>query len=74
MVFAPLHALADVLPFLGRVSRGLIGCVTFPVALLLSAFTTIISLVLHSWIAVALLSIAVVAGIGFWLSRKSASA
>ncbi len=74
MVFAPLHAVMDILPFMGRVSRGLVGCVTFPIAFILSVITTLIAVILHSWIALLLLAVGTIVGFAVIAKKKKASA
>ncbi len=74
MVFTPLHALLDVIPFMGSVSRNLLGCVLFPVALVLSAIAILISMLFHSIIAMVIL-FALLGGGGFmyWKKQKAAA-
>jgi len=74
MVFTPLHALLDVIPFMGSVSRNLLGCVLFPVALVLSTIAILISMLFHSIIAMVIL-FALLGGGGFmyWKKKKAAA-
>lgn len=69
MVFAPLHGIMDIIPFMGSVSRGLVGCVTFPVALILSAITILISMLLHSIVAMVVITL-LLGGLGFFAWKK----
>lgn len=50
-VLGPIATLLDVLPFLGSTTRFMVGVVTFPVALMLTIVTVIVSMVLHSLVA-----------------------
>lgn len=50
-VLGPISTLLDILPFLGSTSRFLVSVVTFPIALVLTVVTVLISMVLHSLIA-----------------------
>ena len=69
MVFAPLHGIMDILPFMGRVSRGLVGCITFPVALVLSTIAILISMLLHSIVAMIVVTL-ILGGLGFFAWKK----
>ena len=51
MVFAPISVLLDILPIFGTISRGLIGAITFAVALILSIITMMIGMIFHNIIA-----------------------
>jgi len=51
MFLAPISTVLDVLPFLGNIGRGLIGVVTFIIALVLSIVTIIVAMILHNVIA-----------------------
>ncbi len=69
MVFTPLHALLDVIPFLGSISRNLLGCALFPVALVLSAISILISMLLHSIVAMLVITL-LLGGLGFYAWKK----
>ncbi len=74
MVLGPLEAFANILPFAGRVTGAAIGCLTFPLALGLTAATIIVSMVLHSLVATVVVGV-VIFGIIialFKLKRSSA--
>lgn len=73
-VFAPLHVLLDVLPFLGQVSRGAMSVVTFVVAFVLSVLTIIISMILHNIWIILFLAIAGIAAAFFWMKKKGQKA
>ncbi len=51
MVLGPIHAVANVLPIAGRATGFAIGCITFPIAAVLSGLTIVVSMILHSLIA-----------------------
>lgn len=71
MVFAPLHAVAGILPFLKKGTKFLVGLITFPIALVLTTVTVIISMVLHSWVAMLVVTL-MFGGLVFFLwSRRS---
>ncbi|MFW5719961.1 MAG: TMEM43 family protein [Candidatus Dojkabacteria bacterium] len=46
-----LTVLADVIPFIGRLTKTILGFITFLIALILTTLTVIISIILHSTIA-----------------------
>ena len=69
MVFTPLHALLDVIPFLGSISRNLLGCALFPIALVLSAISILISMLLHSIVAMVVITL-LLGGLGFYAWKK----
>jgi hypothetical protein len=59
MVLGPLEAVANILPFAGRVTHAAIGCLTFPLALGLTAATIVVSMVLHSLVATVVVGLVV---------------
>ncbi len=63
LALAPLHAMFDVFPPLGRASRSLVAMVTLPIAAALSATIVALSIVAHNvWLlAVVLLALVVLA-------------
>ena len=61
LVLGPISTLLDVLPFLGSVSRFVIGIVTFIVASVLSIVTILISMIFHSLVAVIVAAVIVIA-------------
>ncbi len=63
MFFSPLSTLLDVLPFLGGLSRGLVGLITFLVALVLSVVTIIVSMITHSVVAIIVVAVVILAGV-----------
>jgi hypothetical protein len=66
LFFGPLNAILRVLPFLGTAGRWLSGAITFPVALLLSTVTILISIVAHNiWLLLATLML--IGGGAYWL-------
>lgn len=66
MLFGPISAFLDVLPFLGNLGRGMIGFVTFAVAFVLSAITILISVILHNILAMIVVLLLLVGGIYAW--------
>jgi hypothetical protein len=68
LCFAPVTAVLNVLPALGRLSGGLIGAVTFGVALLLTIVTVVIAMIAHSLIAL-IVTLALIAGAVFAWGR-----
>jgi hypothetical protein len=52
MVFAPLHAIAGILPFLKKGTTFLVNLITFPIALVLTTITVVVSMILNSLIAI----------------------
>ncbi|MBP9828223.1 TMEM43 family protein [Patescibacteria group bacterium] len=63
MVFGPISALLDILPIFGRLSRTLIGGVTFLIAGLLSIVTILVSMILHSLVALIIAVLLIIGGI-----------
>jgi hypothetical protein len=70
MIVAPISVLADVLPFLGSISRGLVGIVAFIVALVLSVTTILISMLFHNIIALAIAAILIIGGAVLFIRNK----
>lgn len=69
-VLAVVSVLLDVLPFLGSISRAALGLVTFVIAFALSIVTILVSMLIHSPIALAIAAAAVLGGAWWWLKRK----
>ena len=59
-LLGPISTVLDFLPFLGKASRSIIGVITFIIALGLSALTIIISMIVHSLVAMIIIAIAVI--------------
>lgn len=74
LIFGPISAILDVLPFLGSVGRGLIGVITFIIALVLSIITILISMVFHNTIALIVLVIIAIVVIYLLVGRKKKTA
>jgi hypothetical protein len=66
MLFGPITAVLDVLPFLGNIAEGMIGAVTFVVAFILSAITILISIILHNILVMIIVLALLVGGIYAW--------
>lgn len=74
-VFGPIATLLDILPVFGSTTRFLVGVGTFPVALILSAVTILVSMLLHSLIAVIIAALVVIGVvIVFFKKKRSAMA
>lgn len=70
LFFGPINALLDIVPFLGSAGRFLIGIAMFPVALVLSTVTIILSIIAHSPILLALFIVALVSGAYLLYQKK----
>ncbi len=68
-IFGPLSTLLDVLPFLGGASRFVVSLVTLPVAFALSLVTILVSMVLHSLVAVVIAILVLIAG-GILIAKR----
>lgn len=69
-VIGPIATFLDVLPFLGKTTRFLASVVTFPIALVLSVITILISMVLHSLVAVVIVGVLLLAGLLIFLKMR----
>ena len=69
LLFGFIGAILDLVPIFGSISRGLIGIITFVIALVLSLVTIIISMLFHNIIILILVLLAVIV-ILFFLRRK----
>lgn len=69
MFFGPINTLLDIIPFLGSAGRFLIGVAMFPIALVLSIVTILLSIIAHSTILLILFLAGLGAG-GFFLYKK----
>lgn len=69
LFFGPINAILDVIPFLGSAGRVLIGIAMFPIALVLSFVTVILSVIFHNPILLTLFLVAMGAG-GYFLYRR----
>lgn len=66
LVFGPITAFMNILPFLGNLSGFAIGAGTFVVALVLSILTILISIIMHSVIALSILLALILGGLALW--------
>ena len=73
MFFGPINALLDIIPFLGSAGRFLIGIAMFPIALILSSVTILLSIIAHSPILLVLFLAALIGG-GYFLYQKKKKA
>lgn len=69
MVFAPLQAVAGIIPFIKKGTSALVMAVTFPIALVLTLVTIIISKIFHSVVAMIIVGGLCAAG-GFLLYKR----
>ena len=72
-VLGPIHAIMDIVPFIGSAGRFVVGLVLFPVALVLSLITIIVSNIFHSPVLMLLTIGAVVGFAMYWVKRKKAA-
>lgn len=72
MALAPLSQVMDVIPFLGSASRGLVMVATLPIALVLTLVTVVISMVLHSLLAMVVIGLLLAGWAGWTIKRKVA--
>lgn len=76
MVFAPLHAIAGILPFLKKGSTFIVNLITFPVAFVLTVITIIVAKIFHSLIAMIVIGVVLVGGLllgfKFFADKKNA--
>ncbi len=70
MILAPIKVLTDFLPFLGMISGGLIGIITFVTALVLSGVTILVAMVFHNVVALVAAIIIVLAVVFMVLKNK----
>ncbi|HAT03791.1 MAG TPA: hypothetical protein DCS29_03395 [Candidatus Magasanikbacteria bacterium] len=68
-ILAPISVLFDILPALGSISRSLVGGITFVIALILSGLAIIISMLLHSLVALIILGVVGI-GAAVWFVKK----
>jgi hypothetical protein len=71
LVLDPIATVMDVLPALGSIGRAAIGIVCFPIALVLSAITIVVSMVLHSLLATIAVGVVGLVVVALVLKRKS---
>ncbi len=62
-LFGPISVLLDILPIFGTISRALIGIATFLLSLVLTFVTILVSMLLHSFIALIITLVIVLGGI-----------
>lgn len=68
-VLGPISTLLDILPFLGSTSRFLVSVITFPIALVLTVVTVIVSMILHSLIALIIVALLLI-GAGIVVAKR----
>ncbi len=70
MFFAPIHALLKVIPILSNASKTIVNLLLFPVALVLTLITILISMIMHSVIALIVVIVVVIGVVVLLLKRK----
>jgi hypothetical protein len=72
-ILGPISVILDVLPFLGKVSRGIMSLAAFIVSLVLSIVTIIISAIVHNiWVLIIIVA-ALIGGGYYWYMQKKKS-
>ena len=71
MVFGPINTLLSIVPTMGRVSKSIFGFITFIIALILSAVTILISMIIHNVIALIVTVVVILAIIIYFIRKKS---
>lgn len=74
MALAPLSEVLDVIPFLGSASRGMVALATLPIALVLTLITVVVSMILHSVVAMVIIVLLLAGWAGWTIKRKVAKA
>jgi hypothetical protein len=73
LMLGPISTFLDIVPFLGTVTRTVIGVFTFIIALLLSIVTIIVSMLLHSPLLLFIILLATIAMIIYFSKQKKAA-
>lgn len=73
MFFGPLSTLLDIVPIFGSLSRTLVGIASIVAALVLSAVTILVSMVLHNIVALIIVLGVLIIGTIFWLKKMRQS-
>jgi len=68
MIFSPISAVLDFLPFIGGMSKSVISGITFVVALLLTVVTVLVSKVVHNPLIMVVVVLILSAGVYFWVA------
>jgi hypothetical protein len=75
MFFGPLHAVMDIIPFVGTAGRAVMGMVLFPLALLLAGTTIVVAKIAHSPVALIVVVALILGGVVVYgRSRAKAAA
>jgi hypothetical protein len=72
LVLGPINAVLDIIPFLGSTSRALTGIALFPIALILTGLTVVISIVAHNPILLVVVVVAFAGAAAFIIKSKAA--
>jgi hypothetical protein len=70
MALAPISAMFDLIPPLGRATRSLVAAATLPPALAISLATILVSATAHSPLAMAILVAVALVVAGVWLAWR----
>jgi hypothetical protein len=70
MWFSPLHAVAGIIPFLKKGTTFLLNLVLFPIALVLTVTTIILSKIAHSPVTMVLIALSVAGGAWYMYKRN----
>jgi hypothetical protein len=73
LVSGPLSTFLDVVPIFGKVSRNLIGFITFGLSLVLTIITVVIAMIMHNIIALLIL-LAIIIAVGVFLYQRTKNA
>ena len=74
MISGPVSVFLDLVPIAGRISRSLVGFASFLISAVLSTVTIIVSLIVHSWIALIITILLLAGGIVYYLKSKKKAA
>jgi len=70
LILGPVGIILDFFPILGSIGKAAISLITFPVALVLSVITIVVSMLLHSIVALLIVLGLALAGIGYLVYRN----
>jgi hypothetical protein len=72
LLFGPISMLLAIIPFFGKITRAIIGVITFAVSLVLTIITVIISMLLHSPIALIISLIGIIGFVIWYMKFRTA--
>jgi hypothetical protein len=70
LFFGPINTTLDIVPFLGKAGRAVVGLATFPVALILSLATILLSMIFHNLILLIITVVLLIGAFIFFGRRK----